>query len=149
LSVSTTELSKQRRHLAEPGEYLAAVEKAELTQSQRGNISVVLELRNAETGDAFDVRPLWIDGPNADKGSIASRNFGILVELLEAAGVHAGTYAALDDKVLSSLIGKTFDVNLSLEEGRTGAMFNMVVTVNGLIDAAGVDQPKNNNSPAA
>ena len=77
LSVSTENVAY--RVLVDPGDYLARVIKAQLIEPRRdGNISGVLELVDPESDDCFDVRPLWIAGPNAGNGNMAGRNLGIV-----------------------------------------------------------------------
>jgi hypothetical protein len=136
--VSTKDLVQQRRILADPGDHAATIENATLVKSQRGNVSVVLALGNPDTGHLFDVRPLWIDGPNAAAGTMAARNLAIIGDLLEAVGVAPDSYNAIDNKLLASLVGKTFDIHRSLEYGQTGQVFNAIALINGLIEDADV-----------
>ena len=62
LTVSTENVA--RRALVDPGDYPARITAAKLIEPRGdGNISVILELIDPESGDYFDVRPLWVAGP--------------------------------------------------------------------------------------
>jgi hypothetical protein len=136
LSVS---LKDTVRHiLANPGDYACRVEKAELVESRRrvGNVSVVLELTDPASGEHFDHRPMWIAGPNADRGNMVARNQAILADLLSAIGVPEPD--GIDDTMLARLVGTTFDLTLGIKEDRAGEAFNKIVRVNGVLDTDAV-----------
>jgi hypothetical protein len=128
---------KQRRKLFDPGEYDVTASKAELVTNKRrtGDVSVALELHDADNPhELIDLRPLWVAGPNADRGTLAERNQGILIDLLTAAGVAESSYSELTNTVLNSLIGKTFGVELGIDQGRMGGTFNTIVRVFGAVE---------------
>lgn len=137
LTVSTENVA--RRVLVDPGNYLAKITKAHLIEPRGdGNISVVLELIDPETGEYFDVRPLWVSGPNAGNGNMAGRNIAVIADLLEAIGMPPGNYKELNDELLARLGGKTFELTFDLDRGNRGGMFNTVIRVNSVIDPAAV-----------
>jgi hypothetical protein len=139
LTVSTESIV--RRVLANPGDYTCTVAKAALIEPRNaGNISAVIELVDPPSGDYFDLRPLWIDGPNAANGNMAARNIAVIADLLEAIGIPPGSYKELNDELLARLIDKTFELTLDLDRGGRGGMFNIIVRVNGTIDPADVVQ---------
>ena len=59
--------------LFEPGEYQLRIDSARIIQNNQ-NVSVVLNLIEIESGSRVDIRPLWVDGPNAGVGDLAGRN---------------------------------------------------------------------------
>jgi hypothetical protein len=149
LSVSTAKLKEARRTLADPGIYLATVLKAELVTNKRrtGDISVALVLRDAESGQIFDMRPLWIDGPNAARGTMAGHNRSIIFDLLTAAGIEEGNYDTVDNTLLNNLVGRTFEVEIGVDRGAMGMTLNVVSRVDGLVEEADVVPLK--TTPAA
>jgi hypothetical protein len=137
LTVSTENVA--HRVLVDPGDYPARISKAQLIEPRRdGNISVVLELVHPESNDYFDVRPLWIAGPNAGNGNMAGRNLGIVRDLLEVIGIPPSSYKELNDELLVRLVGRVFELTLDLDRGGRGGVFNTVIRVNGTIDPADV-----------
>ena len=139
LSVAVTELAQRRRVLCDPGVYWGTIEEATLVESARrgGNVSIALTIRNAgvDVPVLFDLRPLWISGPNAHRGNMAARNFGIVADLLAAAGVAAAdSYTELTGDMLGRLRNVTFELRLAAEEGRDGRTFNVIDAVFGRID---------------
>jgi hypothetical protein len=137
LSVSTENVV--RRTLVDPGDYLACVRKAHLIEPKNdGNISVVLELSDPETGDYYDVRPLWIAGRNADRGTMAGRNVGIMQDMLDVIGIPADSYKELNDPLLTRLVGKTFELTLAVDHGNRGGVFNIITRVLGTVDPGDV-----------
>jgi hypothetical protein len=131
LSVSTAELNQQRRETVEPGDYGLVVEKAQLSRNRLGNTSVVFEFRDRESGSLVRIRPLWIHGPNADRGTFAADNATIVKDMLEVAGHAPGSYAQINDQLLATLVGWTFDLQLILQPGTTGETCNAISAVNG------------------
>ena len=67
--------------LFEPGEYRLRIDSARIIQNNQ-NVSVVLNLIEMESGSRVDIRPLWVDGPNAGAGDLAGRNQHLLAQLL-------------------------------------------------------------------
>jgi hypothetical protein len=139
LSVSTENVA--RRVLVDPGDYLACVRKAHLIAPRNdGNISVVLELSHPETGDYYDIRPLWVAGRNADRGTMAGRNVGIVQDLLDVIGIPPDSYKELDDTLLARLVGKTFELTLDVDHGNRGGVFSIITRVLGVTDPGDVVQ---------
>jgi hypothetical protein len=131
ISVATSALNQQRREIVEPGDYSVTIEQARLVKNRAGNVSVVLELREPETDALIKLRPLWIHGANADRGTFAADNVGIIQDLLDVAGHAPGTYSQINDSLLATLVGWVFDVQLILQPGATGEMFNAITAVEG------------------
>jgi hypothetical protein len=128
-----------RRTLVDPGDYLCSVKKAELREPRRdGNLSVILDLVDPESGEYFDIRPLWVDGPNASRGTMAGRNVRIVCDMLDVIGVPPDSYKAITDELLARLVGHTLDLDLDVDRGGRGGVFNTIVRVNGKIDPADV-----------
>ena len=67
--------------LFEPGEYRLRIDSARIIQNNQ-NVSVVLNLIEMESGSRVDIRPLWVDGPNAGAGDLAVRNRDLIAQLL-------------------------------------------------------------------
>lgn len=140
LTVSTEGIA--RRVAIAPGDYIGRVTKAQLIAPGRGdNISVVLEIVDPESGDYFDVRPLWVAGPNAGNVNMAARNISIVSDLLDAVGVPVTAYRAFDDELLDKLVGRTFDLTFGLDQGRSGGVFVTITRVNGVVEPDVVQFP--------
>jgi hypothetical protein len=137
LSVPTENVA--RRVLVDPGDYPACVRKAHLIEPRNdGNVSVVLELSHPESGDYYDLRPLWVAGRNADRGTMAGRNVAIVQDLLEVIGIAPDSYKALTDTLLGRLVGRTFELTLATDHGVRGGTFNIITIVLGTVDPADV-----------
>ena len=107
--------------LFEPGEYRLRVDSARIIQNNQ-NISVVLDLIEMEGGSRVDIRPLWVDGPNAGAGDLAGKNQYLIGQLLTRGGLPTkGDMCVL----IPQLAGLEFDARLVLEpDGRTGRTYN-------------------------
>ena len=135
LSVDLGDLPQERRTLFEPGAYSCRVEKCGLTTKRfSSNVSVILELRELTTGEAVDMRALWIAGPRQARGTMAARNRQIVTDLLAAIGVSPDSYSSIDDDKLTLLQGRAFDLDLGIDQGNAGGTFNVINRVNGEID---------------
>jgi hypothetical protein len=132
LTVSTENLV--RRTVVALGDYVALVRKAELVETSPGNISVVLELADPESGDLYDLRALWISGPHAQNGSMASRNASVVTAMLAAMGIPSSAYREINDELLGKLIGRLFELTLDVDRGARGGSFNIIAAVHREVD---------------
>jgi hypothetical protein len=133
--LSVAKLSGPRPELLDPGPYDVVVDEARLIASPRspGNISVVLKLHDADTGTVIETRPAWIAGPNAGRGPMAARNQRIISDMLDAAGTPADSYERFTNELLANLVGKTFAVELGIDQGRLASSFNIITRIDGLV----------------
>ena len=113
-------------HLFEPGEYRLRVDSARIIQNNQ-NISVVLDLIEMEGGSRVDIRPLWVDGPNAGVGDLAVNNQDLIAQLLTLRELPtAGNVCDL----IPRLAGLEFDARLVLApDGRTGRTYNALADI--------------------
>ena len=58
--------------LFEPVDYRLRIDSARSIQKNQ-NVSVVLNIIEMESGSRVNVRPLWVDGPNAGAGDLVDR----------------------------------------------------------------------------
>jgi hypothetical protein len=130
--ISVTKSTEPRPQLFDPGSYDVEVTEARLVTSRRspGNVSVALKLRLPDSGTAIDTQPMWIAGPRAGQGPLASRNQRIIEDLLACIGIEEDTFT---NAQLAQLVGKTFAVELSLDQSRLGTAFNTIAHVAGLV----------------
>jgi hypothetical protein len=135
ISISTEGLEAARKELFDAGDYTVTVVTAKFPEQQkRGNPnkSIILDAREIDSAKLIDMRPMWVSGPNEVTGGLTTRNLGIIVDMLEAVGVPKG--GNVDTKVLTKLIGVSFDVRLGLERGRDGRSYNAIEAVYGTVD---------------
>jgi hypothetical protein len=113
--------------LFEPGSREVQVQAAKVAAGKNGNISVVLDLLDVETGDRIDNRALWVDGPNANVGTLAAENQELIARMLELAGKpNSGSVAQL----IAELVGLTFTAVLGVgTDSRTGRAYNTLIGV--------------------
>ena len=91
------------------------------------NVSVVLNLIEIESGSRVDIRPLWVDGPNAGVGDLAGRNQHLLGQLLTLRELP--TAGKLGD-LIPQLAGLEFDARLVLDpDNRTGRTYNALADI--------------------
>jgi hypothetical protein len=107
--------------LFEPGEYRLRIESARIFQNKE-NILVILTLIEMEGGSRVDIRPLWVDGPNAGVGDLAEKNRHLIGQLLSLRELPtAGNVGDL----IPQLAGLEFDARLVLaEDRRSGQTYN-------------------------
>ena len=107
--------------LFEPGEYRLRIDSARIIQNKQ-NVSVVLSLIEMERGCRVDIRPLWVNGPNAGAGDLAGKNQHLIGQLLTSRGLPTkGDMGVL----IPQLAGLEFDARLVLDpDGRTGRTYN-------------------------
>ena len=110
----------------EPGEYRLRVDSARIIQNNQ-NVSVVLNLIEMESGSRVDIRPLWVDGPNASAGDLAAVNQHLVAQLLSHRGLPtAGNVGDL----IPQLAGLEFDARLVLDpDNRTGRTYNALADI--------------------
>ena len=91
------------------------------------NVSVVLNLIEMESGSRVDIRPLWVDGPNAGAGDLAVKNQHLVAQLLSLRGLPtAGNVGVL----VPQLAGLEFDARLVLApDSRTGRTYNALADI--------------------
>jgi hypothetical protein len=135
ISISTEGLEAARKELLDAGDYTVTVVTAKFPEQQKRsnpNKSIILEAREIESEKMIDMRPMWVSGPNEVAGGLTTRNLGIIMDMLEAIGVPKGSN--VDAKVLTKLVGVTFDVHLGLERGRDGRSYNAFEAVYGTVE---------------
>ena len=112
--------------LFEPGEYRLRIDSARIIQNNQ-NVSVVLNLIEMESGSRVDIRPLWVDGPNAGAGDLAGKNQDRIAQLLKLRGLP--TAGSVND-LIPQLAGLEFDARLVLApDGRTGRTYNALAAI--------------------
>jgi hypothetical protein len=112
--------------LFEPGSREVRVEAARVVW-KNGNISIVLELVDVATGMRIYNRALWVDGPNANVGTLAAENRVLIARMLELANKPtAGSVRQL----IPELAGLAFTVVLGIAtDDRTGRPYNTIIGV--------------------
>lgn len=110
----------------EPSEYKLKVQSARVIQPN-GNVLVVLDLVELESGGRIATAPMWVDGPNADAGDLAAGNQNLIAQLLTLADLPtAGNVSELIPK----LAGLEFDARLVLSvDNRSGRSFNAIADI--------------------
>ena len=110
----------------EPSEYKLKVHSARVIQPN-GNVLVVLDLVELESGGRIATAPMWVDGPNADAGDLAAGNQNLIAQLLTLADLPtAGNVSELIPK----LAGLEFDARLVLSvDNRSGRSFNAIADI--------------------
>jgi hypothetical protein len=110
----------------EPSEYKLKVQSARVIQPN-GNVLVVLDLVELESGGRVATLPMWVDGPNADAGNLTAENQNLIGQLLTLADLPtAGNVGELIPK----LAGLEFDARLVLAvDNRSGRSFNAIADV--------------------
>jgi hypothetical protein len=108
----------------EPGEYKLRIESARVTGNQ--NTSIALDLIETESGRRVDSRALWVDGPNANSGTLTAENQHLIAQLLSLAKLPTvGNVRTLIPK----LTGLEFNARLVLRDDRSGRSFNAIADV--------------------
>ena len=112
--------------LFEPGEYRLRIDSARIIQNKQ-NVSVVLSLIEMERGCRVDIRPLWVNGPNAGAGDLAVRNQDLIAQLLTLRELPtAGNVGVL----IPQLAGLEFGARLVLDpDGRTDRTYNALAAI--------------------
>jgi len=112
--------------LFEPGEYRLRIDSARIIKNNQ-NVSVVLSLIKMESGCRVDIRPLWVNGPNAGAGDLAGKNQHLIGQLLTSRGLPTkGDMGVL----IPQLAGLEFDAHLVLDpDGRTGRTYNALAAI--------------------
>jgi hypothetical protein len=103
------------------GEYKLRLESARVILN-KPNVSVALDLVERESGDRVDLRPLWVDGPNSDAGTLTAENQNLIAQLLTLAKLP--TSGNVSD-LIPKLAGLEFDAYLVLDvDSRSGRRYN-------------------------
>ena len=112
--------------LFEPGEYRLRIDAPRILKNNQ-NVHVVLNLIEMESGSRVDIRPLWVDGPNAGAGPLAEENKNLVRQLLTLRGLEtAGNVGVL----IPQLAGLEFDARLVLDpDNRTGRTYNALADI--------------------
>jgi hypothetical protein len=80
-----------------------------------------------ESGGRVDIRPLWVDGPNAGAGNLAAENRHLVAQLLTLRELP--TAGNVND-LIPQLAGLEFDARLVLDpDGRTGRTYNALADI--------------------
>jgi hypothetical protein len=110
----------------EPGEYRLRIEAARVIQHNE-NVLIVLDLIELDSGGRVDSRPLWVDGPNAGAGYLASVNQHLIAQLLKLADQPTeGNVGTLIPK----LAGLEFNARLALAvDNRSGRSYNELAEI--------------------
>ena len=112
--------------LFEPGEYRLRIDSARIIQNNQ-NVSVVLNLIEMKGGSRVDIRPLWVDGPNAGAGDLAVKNQHLILQLLILRGLP--TAGKLND-LIPQLTGLEFAARLVLApDSGTGRTYNALADI--------------------
>ena len=112
--------------LLEPGKYRLSIDAARILQNNQ-NVHVVLSLIEMESGSRVDIRPLWVDGPNAGAGDLAMQNRNLVRQLLSLRRLQtAGNVGEL----IPQLVGLEFEARLVLApHSRTGRTYNALADI--------------------
>jgi hypothetical protein len=112
--------------LFEPGEYRLRIDSARIIQNKQ-NVSVVLNLIEMEGGSRVDIRPLWVDGPNAGAGDLAVENQHLVAQLLTLGELPTeGNVGVL----IPQLAGLEFGARLVLAlDRRSGRTYNALADI--------------------
>lgn len=89
-----------------------------------GNTSIVLTITETTENIPIRAAPLWVDGPNARNGDLASDNRATIKELLEAAGQPT---KGNPTELLEKLKGFEFTGELILDRDQSGRACNRLV----------------------
>ena len=88
---------------------------------------MVLSLIETESGSRVDIRPLWVDGPNAGAGDLARKNQFLIGRLLTLRELP--TAGKVGD-LIPQLAGLEFDARLVLDpDSRTGRTYNALADI--------------------
>jgi hypothetical protein len=118
--------SDQVARVFDPEVYPLRVESARVIQ-KNGNTLIAIDLVEVEDGGRVALQPIWIDGPNANAGTLAYENRHIIAQLLALAGKPT---AGDPLELVPSLAGLTFDAHLIISpDTRTGRIFNAIGTI--------------------
>jgi hypothetical protein len=110
----------------EAGNYRLRIESARVVSSNQ-NVLVALDLIETESGGRVQSRPLWVEGPNAGAGQLATQNQHLVAQLLTLVGLPtAGNVGAL----IPQLAGLEFDARLVLDvDSRSGRTYNTIAVI--------------------
>jgi hypothetical protein len=112
--------------LLEPGSREVQIQAAKVV-AKNDNISVILDLLDVETGVRIDSRPLWVDGPKANSGTLAAENQELIGRMLELAGKSTSGPVG---QLMAELAGLTFTAVLGVgTDSRTGRVYNTLIGV--------------------
>jgi hypothetical protein len=110
----------------EPSEYKLKVQSARVIQPN-GNVLVVLNLVEVESGSRIATAPMWVEGPNADAGDLAAENQHLIAQLLTLAKLPTSGNVG---ELISRLAGLEFDARLVLAvDNRSGRSFNAIADI--------------------
>jgi hypothetical protein len=110
----------------EPDEYKLRIDGARVI-GRNQNVLIVLDLVEVESGSRVDSRPIWVDGPNADSGTLVAENQNLIGQLLTLAKLP--TSGNVSD-LIPKLVGLEFDARLVLAvDNRSGRSFNAIADI--------------------
>ena len=109
--------SEQVARVFEPEVYTLQVKTASVRHSHNGNVFVVLDLVELESGARVSLQPLWVAGPNADAGSLVAENRDVIAQMLRRAGLPTTGNVG---ELIPKLAEHEFDVRLAIShDGRS------------------------------
>lgn len=119
--------SEQVARVFDPEVYPLQVKTASVLQSHNGNVFVVFDLVELESGVRVSLQPLWVAGPNAEGSSLVAENHDVIAQMLRQAGLETkGSVGELIPK----LAGREFGARLTIyPDSRTGRTFNSIVAI--------------------
>ena len=110
----------------EPDDYRLRIESARVIQRNQ-NILIAMDLIETESGGRVNYRPLWVDGPKADGGTLTAENQHLVAQLLTLKTLPtSGNVGAL----IPQLAGLEFDAHLILTVDKaSGRSSNSITAV--------------------
>src|SRR5438045_9764819 len=83
--------SAEIARVLDPEVYSLRIEAARVVQRNQ-NTLIALDLIEIESGTRVAMQPIWVDGPNANAGRLASEKKHLIRQLLELAGKPTSGY---------------------------------------------------------
>ena len=125
ISISEQQARRSPAYLSQANTDFASTPPRIIKNNQ--NVSVVLSLIEMESGSRVDIRPLWVDGPNAGAGDLAVKNQHLIRQLLTLRGLPTEGNVGI---LIPQLAGLEFDARLVLDpDGRTGRTYNALADI--------------------
>jgi hypothetical protein len=120
--------SEQVARVFEPEVYPLQVKTASVLQSRHnGNVFVVFDLVELESGVRVSLQPLWVAGPNAEGSSLVAENHDVIAQMLRQAGLETSGSVG---ELIPKLAGREFGARLAIyPDSRTGRTFNSIVAI--------------------
>ncbi len=117
----------QAARVFEPDVYNLQIKAASAMKNQSGNVFVRLDVVELESDARVSMQPLWVHGPNAGAGVLATENQNLIGRLLQAAGHPLSGNVG---ELIPKLAGLEFTARLAIfDDSRTGRTFNALVEI--------------------